>query len=80
MGLWFWLEFSCSHASQNVWLSPLLADKGVFFVNERVNQVWGVICIICAMLIALFLFSYTPAHAPSNGSSFFGLLQLVTLP
>jgi hypothetical protein len=51
----------------------------VFCVNEEANHVWGLICIICAILIALFLFAYTPRNAPSAASSLFGLLQFLPL-
>jgi hypothetical protein len=46
-------------------------------MNEEANHVWGLICIICAILIALFLFAYTPRNVPSAASSLFGLLQLL---
>jgi hypothetical protein len=46
-------------------------------VHEEENHVWGLICIICAILIALFLFAITPRHAPSATSSLLVLLQLL---
>ena len=60
-----------------MWLSTFFANKEVFCVNEEANHVWGLISIICAILIALFLFAYTPRNAPSATSSLFSLLQLL---
>ena len=46
-------------------------------MNEEVNSVWGLICIIWVIAIALFLTMYTPNNTSSAANSISTLLHLL---
>ncbi len=46
-------------------------------MNEEVNTVWGLICIIWVIAIALFLTMYAPNNTPSATNSISTLLHLL---
>ena len=47
-------------------------------MNEEENHIWSLICVICAILITLLLFAYTPRNAPSATSSLCSLLHFLS--